>query len=235
MISGTTIDTTRLPALAEPTAALHEALAATQEALAEVRGSGPLGRPVGAVADSLHGTVADLTLLAGAAEVALPALPDALGEQEPKRYLICALNDAELFGSGGAPLFAVMVEAVRGSIIHPTLGAAGVEAVAAQPPDRVGARRRAAVAPGQQEVPVRQLQLPPRLHDGLRGHATGLGSPRLPGGGRRHHGGCQRPGEHPGLGRSGRRGRPRDSQRRDPDPEDPGRRVPGLRQRRRQG
>ena len=164
MISGTTIDTTRLPALAEPTAALHDALAATQEALAEVTGSGPLGRPVGAVAGSLQGTIGDLTLLAGAAEVSLPALPDALGEQEPKRYLICALNDAELFGSGGAPLFAVMVEAVRGSISHPALRSAGVEAVTAQPPDRVGACRGPAVAQGQQAVPVRQLELPPRLH-----------------------------------------------------------------------
>jgi hypothetical protein len=122
MISGTTIDTTRLPALAEPTAALHDALAAMQDALTAVRGTGPLGRPVGAVADSLHGTIGDLTLLARAAEVSLPALPDALGEKEPKRYLICALNDAELFGSGGAPLFAVMVEAVRGSMSIPLSG-----------------------------------------------------------------------------------------------------------------
>ena len=122
MVSGTTIDTTRVPALAEPTAALHEALAATQDALAQVPGSGLLGRPVGAVADSLHGTVADLTVLAEAAEVAIPGLPDALGEQEPKRYLISALNDAELFGSGGAPLFAVMVEAVRGTISIPLSG-----------------------------------------------------------------------------------------------------------------
>ena len=122
MISGTTIDTTRLPDLAGPTADLHDALAATQVALAQVPGTGPLGRPVGAVADSLHGTVADLTLLAGAAQVALPVLPDALGEQEPTRYLVCALNDAELFGSGGAPLFAVMVEAVRGSISIPLSG-----------------------------------------------------------------------------------------------------------------
>ena len=45
-------------------AALHEALASTQDALAQVRGSGLLGRPVGAVADSLHGAVTDLTVLA---------------------------------------------------------------------------------------------------------------------------------------------------------------------------
>ncbi|MCU0262522.1 MAG: DUF4012 domain-containing protein [Candidatus Nanopelagicales bacterium] len=122
LISGAGIDTTRLPDLVEPTAELHDVLAATQVALGEVRGTGLLGRPVGAVAGSLRGTVSDLTQITGAAEIALPVLPDALGEQEPKRYLICALNDAELFGSGGAPLFAVMVEAVRGSITIPLSG-----------------------------------------------------------------------------------------------------------------
>jgi hypothetical protein len=122
MITGTTIDTTRVPDLAAPTSELHAALAATQTSLEQVAGTGLLGRPVGAVADSLRGTVADLTLLAGAAEVALPALPEALGEREPQRYLVCALNDAELFGSGGAPLFAVMIEAVRGSITIPLSG-----------------------------------------------------------------------------------------------------------------
>lgn len=122
MVSGTTIDTTRIPALAGPITELHDALTTTEGALAQVQGSGPLGRPVGGLADSAQGIVADLALLARASGVALPALPSALGEESPKRYLICALNDAEVFGSGGAPLFAVMVEAVRGSISIPLSG-----------------------------------------------------------------------------------------------------------------
>lgn len=43
-----------------------------------------------------------------------PALPRALGSEGPRRYLICGLNDAELFGSGGAPLTAVLVEVEGG-------------------------------------------------------------------------------------------------------------------------
>ena len=53
-----------------------------------------------------------------------PALPDALGVDGPKRYLICALNDAELFGSGGAPLDLAMIEVDRGKVTIPLSGSA---------------------------------------------------------------------------------------------------------------
>ena len=110
----------------------------------EVTGTGLLGRPVGAVADSLRRHNRETSPFSPERPRSrFRRSPRRLGEQEPKRYLVCALNDAELFGSGGAPLFAVMVEAVRGSITIPLSGAAGVEAVAAQPADRVGACRRA--------------------------------------------------------------------------------------------
>ncbi len=52
-----------------------------------------------------------------ASEVGLelaPILPAALGAEGPKRYLISGLNDAEIFGSGGAPLQAVMLQADDG-------------------------------------------------------------------------------------------------------------------------
>jgi hypothetical protein len=74
------------------------------------------------VADSLAGAVADLTALAGAAEIAMPDLADALGSKEPKRYLVAALNDAEVFGSGGAPLSAFVVQADKGSLSVPISG-----------------------------------------------------------------------------------------------------------------
>ena len=122
MVSGTTIDTARLDDLAVPVAEVHEDLRATSTALAEVAGSGLFGRPIGALADSIEGYVVDLTALAAAAEVAWPDLPEALGAQEPRRYLVCALNDAETFGSGGAPLSAFVVQAVRGTLSVPISG-----------------------------------------------------------------------------------------------------------------
>lgn len=122
MIAGTTIDTARLPDLAEPVAQVHRDLRATWAALAAVPGSGPLGRPIGAIAASIEPTVADLAELSAAAEIAWPDLPQALGADGARRYLVCALNDAESFGSGGAPLSAFMVEAVRGSLSVPVSG-----------------------------------------------------------------------------------------------------------------
>jgi hypothetical protein len=122
IVSGTTIDPLKAQALAGPVASVHAALEATGAALAEVQGSGPLGRPVGAVADSVAGSVEDLTRLAGAAEIAMPDLAEALGSEEPKRYLVAALNDAEMFGSGGAPLSAFVVQADKGSLSVPISG-----------------------------------------------------------------------------------------------------------------
>lgn len=122
LLGGGAIDTSRIDELEEPTTAVADALAATEAALAAVPGTGLLGTPIGTLARSANGSVADLATLAHAAELALPTLPEALGASESKRYLVCALNDAELFASGGAPLNAVMVEAVDGSISAPISG-----------------------------------------------------------------------------------------------------------------
>ena len=78
IVSGATIDPLKTAALAGPVADVHAALAATGAALAEVEGSGQLGRPVGAVADSVAGSVTDLTQLAGAAQTAMPDVAEAL-------------------------------------------------------------------------------------------------------------------------------------------------------------
>ncbi len=122
IVSGTTIDPVRVEQLAPAVSSVHQALAATGAALTRVEGSGPLGRPIGDVADSLAGSVDDLTALAGAAEIAMPDLAEALGSVEPKRYLVAALNDAEVFGSGGAPLSAFVVQADKGSLSVPISG-----------------------------------------------------------------------------------------------------------------
>ncbi|MCU0284458.1 MAG: DUF4012 domain-containing protein, partial [Candidatus Nanopelagicales bacterium] len=122
LIAGTTIDTDRLGDLAEPAAAAHASIAAARDAAFRVPGTGLLGRPIGWLADSVEPILTDVAELSGVLATAWPALPDALGATEPRRYLICGLNDAESFGSGGAPLYALMVEAVDGSLSVPISG-----------------------------------------------------------------------------------------------------------------
>lgn len=122
MISGGTIDTARLADLTSSVEDLHTSFDAAHEAVGQVPGSGLLGRPIGLLAESAAGTLGDLALMAGAAEAAWPDLPEALGAEGARRYLVCALNDAESFGSGGAPLSALLVEAVRGKISVPISG-----------------------------------------------------------------------------------------------------------------
>jgi hypothetical protein len=122
MVRGTTIDTARIGDLTSSVSDLHGSLESALAAARAVPGSGLLGRPIGTLAESAAGALADLTLLTEAAQTAWPDLPEALGAEEPRRYLICALNDAESFGSGGAPLSAILVEAVRGTISVPISG-----------------------------------------------------------------------------------------------------------------
>lgn len=116
MISGSTIDPARVADLSTPVEELDDDLRGLSAALAEIPGDGPLGRPIGALRDSLSKQVSAVNQVTAAAATAIPALPDALGADGPRRYLICALNDAEVFASGGAPLSAMLVEADRGTI-----------------------------------------------------------------------------------------------------------------------
>jgi len=122
LVSGSTINVESLPELAKPTRELNRVLTATEQALAEVQGDGPLGRPVGDIARQWRRMVSPLAQITESLDLAFPTLPEALGSKDPKRYLICALNDAEVFGSGGAPLAAAMVEVVDGTVSVPVSG-----------------------------------------------------------------------------------------------------------------
>lgn len=51
-----------------------------------------------------------------------PVLPNALGANEPKRYLIAVGNQAEMRASGGAPLTLIMIEFQDGQISIPIKG-----------------------------------------------------------------------------------------------------------------
>jgi Protein of unknown function (DUF4012) len=119
LVSGGRVDTDRLPELAEPVGQIHEDLAATDAALAAIPGTGLLGRPISAVGKGFAGYVSALEQVTGALDTAMPVLPEALGADGPRNYLVTALNDAELFGSGGAPLSAFMVGVDKGLIEVP--------------------------------------------------------------------------------------------------------------------
>jgi hypothetical protein len=68
-----------------------------------------------------------LATLGRAGLSAAPAIPAALGGQGPRSYLIATLNDAELFGSGGAPLNALVVRLDDGAPSIPVSGSVSQE------------------------------------------------------------------------------------------------------------
>lgn len=69
---------------------------------------------VGLPSSGLGAAGEQLSQLAGIGQSAGPAIPVAMGADEPKYYLLALLNDGELFGSGGAPLDLALVEAAGG-------------------------------------------------------------------------------------------------------------------------
>ena len=122
LVSGATVNLSVLPDIAAPTEWLAADLNTTATALRDIPGGGPLGRPMGALTAQWHRMLAPVAKLVNAVSLTTPSLTGALGAGEPKRYLVCALNDAELFGSGGAPLAAALVEAAQGHISVPVSG-----------------------------------------------------------------------------------------------------------------
>lgn len=78
--------------------------------------------PLGAPGRALDGVAQPLVDLGRAARTAAPALPTATGADGPKRYLVAALNEAEMYGSGGALLYVAMVEFDQGRPSVPLTG-----------------------------------------------------------------------------------------------------------------
>ncbi|TXH42418.1 MAG: DUF4012 domain-containing protein [Actinobacteria bacterium] len=78
--------------------------------------------PLGAPGRALDGVAQPLVDLGRAARTAAPSLPAATGADGPKRYLVAALNEAEMYGSGGALLYVAMVEFDQGRPSVPLTG-----------------------------------------------------------------------------------------------------------------
>ncbi len=77
--------------------------------VAQVWGHLPLPR-----AGTMRAAAPNLRMAGQLTRTAAPLSAQLLGFDQPARYLVCALNDAELFGSGGAPLDVAVIEVSHG-------------------------------------------------------------------------------------------------------------------------
>lgn len=134
LAEGSQVDTDLLATLVTPSHQLADGLAGLRDTLGSTSTSGPVGGPLSELAAPNRDELDEAARLSAALALAMPDLPDALGATGPRRYLVCALNDAELFASGGAPLTAFMIEADDGAISVPISGQLTTDLSPGNPP-----------------------------------------------------------------------------------------------------
>lgn len=134
LVQGLHVRTEQIPALVAPARRLSEELAQTSAALGDASHGMPFGHILRQGGGERIATLNSLVGLSRAISQAMPSLANALGADKPRRYLICALNDAELFGSGGAPLTAYVVEADEGALRVVLAGPLNTELSVGNPP-----------------------------------------------------------------------------------------------------
>jgi hypothetical protein len=116
------IDTQALADGREAFRNVRESLATARSELRAVKGTGPLGdealekRRTGL--KQIRSIQAKVRLYGPVVE----ALPDALGADGTKRYLVAIMNPAEMRGSGGAPLSVAMIVIKDGKVTVPIKG-----------------------------------------------------------------------------------------------------------------
>lgn len=74
-------------------------------------------------AATMRAAAPNLRMAGELTRAAAPLSSRLLGFDQPTRYLVCALNDAELFGSGGAPLDVAVIQVERGRLTVTESGA----------------------------------------------------------------------------------------------------------------
>lgn len=116
------IDLVRLEQLPPRVATAKSQLDESAKYLTEVRTGTAFTRPLEQVRDKALSEMKPVQQAVGALNSIAPALPDALGANGPKRYLVAIGNQAEMRASGGAPLSLVMVELDNGRISIPIKG-----------------------------------------------------------------------------------------------------------------
>ncbi|MEI7453879.1 MAG: DUF4012 domain-containing protein, partial [Actinomycetes bacterium] len=121
------IDVDALKALPPRVKSIDLGISATYNNLLAVQANGPLSGPLAAVQAKALTTIAPIQDAMKALVDLAPQLPDALGANGPRRYLIAIGNQAEMRAAGGAPLTLILVEFDQGRITIPIKGQTSTE------------------------------------------------------------------------------------------------------------
>lgn len=116
------IDLARLEDLPDRVTQASEQLDRAAAALAAIRADTPLAGPLDRVRDRALEEMEPVQQAVESLEGIAPVLPDALGANGVRRYLIAIGNQAEMRAAGGAPLTLVLVEFNEGRISIPIKG-----------------------------------------------------------------------------------------------------------------
>ncbi len=121
------IDIAALTALPPRVKSIDQGISATYNNLQSVQANGPLSGPLASVQTKALTTIAPIQDAMKALVDLAPQLPDALGANGPRRYLIAIGNQAEMRASGGAPLTLILLEFDQGRITIPIKGQTSTE------------------------------------------------------------------------------------------------------------
>jgi len=121
------IDVDALKALPPRVKSIDVGISSTYDNLEAIQANGPLSGPLASVQAKGLTTIAPIQEAMKALVDLAPQLPDALGANGPKRYLIAIGNQAEMRASGGAPLTLILVEFDQGRITIPIKGQTSTE------------------------------------------------------------------------------------------------------------
>ena len=116
------IDVARLRELPPRVAAIDTGIKSSALAFRDLQTTGPMAGPLAIVQRKALKEVAPVQEAINALVDLAPQLPDALGANGVRRYLIAIGNQAEMRASGGAPLSLVLVEFDKGRISIPIKG-----------------------------------------------------------------------------------------------------------------
>ena len=116
------IDVDKLKALPPRVAAVDAGVQQTALDMQAINATGPGAQLLGTVRDRALKEIVPVQEAIDALVGLAPLLPDALGANGPKRYLVAIGNQAEMRASGGAPLTLVLVEFNDGRISIPIKG-----------------------------------------------------------------------------------------------------------------
>ena len=116
------IDLDMLKDLPERVTVASDLLDGANAALASITATTSFSRPLDSIRDKALDEMEPVQRAVDALEGIAPVLPDALGANGVRRYLIAIGNQAEMRAAGGAPLTLVLVEFNKGRISIPIKG-----------------------------------------------------------------------------------------------------------------